>query len=244
MELFNELNKMMTKDSRITITVTKKSDSQLIAMTFVDTVGLEDPAAGNIPPFRVSGSPEELDKEFVNALKSPISSAVGLQTNMKDFEEGLKKAEAQRKKDTEAKNAEASAKEKEFDKAIAAAEDAMKKKNWKSAIENFVEAKALADAIGKSSKFTASHKTKLETAHKELKKAGPSLNFGTFSDEEQDSAAEETSREKTPSEQEEESPATDTEPDKKASSEETASPESDTDKKEKKTASTDFDDFD
>ena len=58
---------------------------------------LKDGASGGFIPLVASGTPEELDCGFANIMVAPVAKAVGIMTNLKEFERQAEKAAAKGK---------------------------------------------------------------------------------------------------------------------------------------------------
>ena len=54
--------------------------------------GLKDEAKNNLSPILITGTPEELDQQFINIIKQPLQKATGLLTNMEKFEKSMEVA--------------------------------------------------------------------------------------------------------------------------------------------------------
>jgi PRTRC genetic system protein E len=102
---------------------------------------VKDPAAEQLIPLNLKGSPQELDEGFINAISKPVLQSTALMTNMDEYEKSTEKAAAESKaekdrKDTIAKyvrEAEAHAKAGKHREALAAYSKALEpdKKNVK-----------------------------------------------------------------------------------------------------------------
>jgi len=106
---FTQINQMMNQSIDITLVIRKK-EGQLMVSAMPKSNGLKDEAQNHIVPFTVTGTPEELDMGFIQAICQPIQKATGLLTNMSNFEQQAEKAAANSKaakelKDKEAKDA-------------------------------------------------------------------------------------------------------------------------------------------
>lgn len=103
--LFNELAELMSDRDIITLTLTKVNGKMSVSVMPTKT-GLKDEAKGKLSPIIVSGTPDELDAEFIQAICQPLAKATGLLTNMDTFEKSMEAAEAASKATTEAKKKE------------------------------------------------------------------------------------------------------------------------------------------
>ena len=110
MNLFKTLAGILSGDTDITIVIRKTGESKLVVSTNLNNHGVEDPAKAVIAPFVVTGSPEELDTEYISIITEPLEKSTGLQTSMKNFEASAKAAKAASKAAAELKQKEDSAK--------------------------------------------------------------------------------------------------------------------------------------
>jgi PRTRC genetic system protein E len=143
---FTQINQMMNQGVDITLVIRKK-DGTLTVSAMPKANGLKDEAQNHIVPFVVTGTPEELDMGFIQAICQPIQKVSGLLTNMSSFEQQADKAEANSKAAKDIKDKEAKiAKEKKekFDKHMKNAEDFESQKRYSEALLNLQQAKAFA----------------------------------------------------------------------------------------------------
>ena len=82
---FTAINQMMTEGVDLTLVI-RKANGQLAVSTLPKSNGLKDEAQNHIVPLTVNGKPEELDAGFLQTVARPIQKAVGLITNMAQFE--------------------------------------------------------------------------------------------------------------------------------------------------------------
>ena len=147
---FTQINQMMNQGVDITLVIRKK-DGTLTVSAMPKANGLKDEAQNHIVPFVVTGTPEELDMGFIQAICQPIQKVSGLLTNMSSFEQQADKAEANSKAAKDIKDKEAKiAKEKKekFDKHMKNAEDFESQKRYSEALLNLQQAKAFATQQG------------------------------------------------------------------------------------------------
>jgi len=70
-----------------------KDKGQLVVMLVPKLEAKNDDSLKEIIPLTVKGTPDQLDAGFILAISQGIQMTTGLQTNIKEFEAGLKKAE-------------------------------------------------------------------------------------------------------------------------------------------------------
>lgn len=172
MSLFKKLNDILTTGCKVTIVVTKAQDGTLSAATVLDNSASKDPAKAYIQPFIVTGTPDELDEGFADAIGEPLARSAGLQTSMAQFEASTAVAAA-RSKAAIAKKADDDKAKKQrkaaFDKAYAKAEALEKEGKLTQAIAAYKEAAAQGEGADKA---------KAEKKARDLQaKDQPSLDF-------------------------------------------------------------------
>lgn len=143
---FTQINQMMNQAVDVTLVIRKK-EGMLIVSAMPKSNGLKDEAQNHIVPLTVTGTPQELDMGFIQAICQPIQRATGLLTNMSQFEQQADKAAAnskaeKEKKDKEAK--EAKEKKEKFDKLIKKASELEAEQKYVDAIANLKQARTFA----------------------------------------------------------------------------------------------------
>lgn len=142
---FTQINSMMNQSVDITLVIRKK-EGQLMVSTMPKSNGLKDEAQNHIVPLTVTGTPEELDMGFLPTICRPVQKAVGLLSNMSQFEHQADKAAANSKaakelKDKEAK--EAKEKKEKFDKHMKAAAEYESAQKYPEALVSLQHARGL-----------------------------------------------------------------------------------------------------
>lgn len=94
--MFTKFASMLGDGDSLSITITKKGDN-LITSILPKKAGLSDTGKDHLSPLVVSGTPEELEDGFIDAVITPIQQAAGILTNMREFEKGIEAAEANSK---------------------------------------------------------------------------------------------------------------------------------------------------
>lgn len=205
MNLFKSLAGILNVDSDMTIVVRKTASGNLVVSTSVKNNAVSDTAKDIIAPFVVSGTPDELDSEFVGTIAAPMEQSVGLQTSMQNFEASKKAAQAKSQAAAEAKKKEADEKSKALKEANATVEKAKKleaEHKWGEAVKLYES--ALPNVL-------ASEKAKIQAAIDRCKKKDQPDIFGSAFDDEPETAAEEpapAAEEETPAEETEKEPET------------------------------------
>lgn len=144
---FTAIHQMMTENVDLTIVI-RKVNGQLTVATLPKSNGLKDEAQNLIVPLTVTGTPQELDAGFLQAVTRPIQKASGLITNMAQFEAQADKAAANSKATKEAKSKESKEereKREKYEKLMKKAEDMTAAKNYREALNLLGQAKAHAN---------------------------------------------------------------------------------------------------
>ena len=143
MEFFKTIADFLQDGQQLTMAI-RKNGGNIAVSIIPDNRGVKDKAVENITPLVMSGSPEDFEEGFNDALK-PLSHAQGLVSNIKEFEESTEKAKresemAKKLKDEEAKQ------KKEFNDLIALACKNNEEHKFKDARAVLAKASALPSA--------------------------------------------------------------------------------------------------
>ena len=145
---FTSISQMMTESVDLTLVI-RKANGQLTVSTLPKANGLKDEAQNNIVPLTLTGTPEEMDAEFLQHIMQPIRKATGLISNLMEFEKQADKAAANSKaaKDAKAKETkEEKEKREKYEKHMKKAEELITAKNHKDAITSLQQARMYATA--------------------------------------------------------------------------------------------------
>jgi len=93
---FTQLSQMMTSGTNINLTVHSQNGTMTVSV-FPKLKGLKDEAQNHLKPIVLTGTAEELDAGFFDAVRQPVQKATGLLAGMKRFEESLAGVEAESK---------------------------------------------------------------------------------------------------------------------------------------------------
>ena len=143
---FTAINQMMTEGVDLTLVI-RKANGQLAVSTLPKSNGLKDEAQNHIVPLTVNGKPEELDAGFLQTVARPIQKAVGLITNMAQFEVQAEKAASESKaaKDAKAKETKEEKERREkYEKHLKKAEELIAAKKSVDEIRDYIGADSLA----------------------------------------------------------------------------------------------------
>lgn len=92
MELFKTLFESMDEGAMIDITIARKGDRLTVGL--VPKANVKEQALKNLPMLTITGTAEELDEGYTQALKKPLESTKEVIDNTKDFEKELEDADA------------------------------------------------------------------------------------------------------------------------------------------------------
>lgn len=195
---FTAIHQMMTESVDLTIVI-RKTNGQLTVSTLPKSNGLKDEAQNHIVPLTVTGTPQELDTGFLQAVTRPIQKACGLISNMAQFEAQADKAAASSKAAKEAKSKETKEereKREKYEKLMKKAEELTAAKNHREVINVLGQAKAHANAA------------QLKEIEEKIKAATAEMNKGSLFDlMEQEAQPEQTAYAQTPQTQHPQQPA-------------------------------------
>lgn len=176
--MFKEFNQMLGSGDSLTIVITKAGD-KLVTSIVPRKSGLKDNAKDMILPLVLTGTPDELDAEFIQAVSTPIRKTTGILTNLREFEKSTEVAEANSKAaKVEAEKARKAAdeKKKKYDAAIKQADEREKEGKLREAIA----------ALKEADKYATSNHGAISGRISKLKaKLGANSIFGAFEEEEE-----------------------------------------------------------
>lgn len=144
---FTAIHQMMTESVDLMIVI-RKSNGQLTVSTLPKSNGVKDEAQNHIVPLTVTGTPEELDTGFMQAVTRPIQKVCGLISNMAQFEAQADKAAAGSKASKDARSKETKEereKREKYEKLMKKAEEQTAAGNFREAINLLGQAKAHAN---------------------------------------------------------------------------------------------------
>lgn len=193
MEFFKTIADFLQDGQQVQMAIRKSGESIAVSI-LPDNRGVKDKAVENITPLVMSGSPEEFEEGFADALK-PLQEAQGLVSNIKEFEENTEKAKRESEMAKKLKD-EATKQKKEFNDLIALA-----RKNKDE--HKFRDARSI---LAKAQSLPAAEKSIIEKVKKEIDDASGVGNM--FGGEEDLSDGKDISTSQAPA-PEEKKPATD-----------------------------------
>tara|TARA_R110000787_G_scaffold71266_4_gene158704 strand:- start:1773 stop:2471 length:699 start_codon:yes stop_codon:yes gene_type:complete len=125
----------------LTLTVAKGSGDTVI-VSLLPQPRIKDNAKDNVQPMVIRGTIEELDEEFFNAIKEPMTKVTGIVIEIESFEKGAEKL-AEDNKAKDAIKAEAKKNKDKADKIVRKAEDLFEAKDYDKAEKELAKAIAL-----------------------------------------------------------------------------------------------------
>lgn len=170
MEFFKTIADFLQDGQQLQMAI-RKSGKSIAVSILPDNRGVKDKAVENITPLVMSGTPEDFEEGFKDAIK-PLSQAQGLVSNIKEFEENTEKAKRESEMAKKLKD-EAAKQKKEFNDLIALA-----RKNNEE--HKFKDARAV---LSKASALPSAEKAIIDKVSKEIDaKSGVGNLFGAEED--------------------------------------------------------------
>lgn len=143
MEFFKTIADFLQDGQQLQMAI-RKSGKSIAVSILPDNRGVKDKAVENITPLVMSGTPEDFEEGFKDAIK-PLSKAQGLVSNIKEFEENTEKAKRESEMAKKLKD-EAAKQKKEFNDLIALARKNNEEHKFKDARTVLAKASALPSA--------------------------------------------------------------------------------------------------
>ena len=89
--MFTEISNLLKDGEMLRINIMKTGET-LVVTVLPKSGEVKDPAAEQLIPLNLKGSPQELDAGFIEAIQSPVMKSTGLMTNMAEYEKSAEKA--------------------------------------------------------------------------------------------------------------------------------------------------------
>jgi PRTRC genetic system protein E len=89
--MFTEISRLLKEGEMLSLNIRKNGDT-MIVVVLPKVENVKDPAAEQLIPLNLKGTPEELDAGFIEAIRSPVEKSTGLMTNMAEYEKSAEKA--------------------------------------------------------------------------------------------------------------------------------------------------------
>ena len=129
--MFTEITNLLKDGEMLCINIMKKGET-LVVTVLPKSGEVKDPAAEQLIPLNLKGSPEELDAGFIEAIRLPVMKSTGLMTNMAEYEKSAEKAAQESKSEKD--------KADKISKYIKEAEAAEKANKHKEALSAYTKA--------------------------------------------------------------------------------------------------------
>lgn len=143
MDFFKTIADFLQDGQQLQMAIRKSGESIAVSI-LPDNRGVKDKAVEHITPLVMSGTPEDFEEGFKDALK-PLEQAQGLVSNIKEFEESTEKAKRESEMAKKLKD-EAAKQKKEFNDLIALARKNNDEHKFKDARSVLAKASALPSA--------------------------------------------------------------------------------------------------
>lgn len=133
--MFKELASMLGENDTLNITIQRKGE-KLITSIIPKVYKIKDDIQKQITPLVVSGTPEELEEGFIEAISSPIQKSIGIITNVREFEKSTEKATSgnKGKNTTDLKKKQEEENKAHYQKAMKRADEMEKAGNFREAV--------------------------------------------------------------------------------------------------------------
>jgi PRTRC genetic system protein E len=89
--MFTEISNLLKEGEMLCMNI-RKSGREMLVVVLPKVTGVTDPAAEQLIPLNLKGSPEELDAGFIQAISRPVLQSTALMTNMAEYEKSAEKA--------------------------------------------------------------------------------------------------------------------------------------------------------
>ena len=146
MELFSKLSEIMGDGCTLAINIAKTENGMTVSVLPGNSL-VKDAAKNILSPLNVSGTPQELDEGFVEAIIKPVAKTNGMFADIKSFEasqQAAKEASEMEKKQKE----EAKKNSELFSQWISLAEQNYKEQKYKDALVCANNAGKIAGSVG------------------------------------------------------------------------------------------------
>jgi PRTRC genetic system protein E len=94
--MFTEISNLLKDGEMLRINIMKTGGSMTV-IVLPQSKEVKDPAAKQLIPLNLKGSPQELDEGFIQAITKPVLQSTALMTNMAEYEKSAEKAAAESK---------------------------------------------------------------------------------------------------------------------------------------------------
>ncbi len=144
---FEQIYQLISTGTDLSINIRRMNDKLNVAVMPRNNA-LKEEKQQHMVPLVLSGTPEELDREFLQAVMAPVKKALGILTNLEAFEKAAEKTASQAKpgKTVEKESKEAREKREKMEKLMKKADDAAASSRFSEAQTWLKQARLLATA--------------------------------------------------------------------------------------------------
>lgn len=144
---FEQIYQLISAGTDLSINIRRMNDKLNVAVMPRNNA-LKEEQQQHMVPLVLSGTPEELDREFLQAVMAPVKKALGILTNLEAFEKAAEKTASQAKpgKTVEKESKEAREKREKMEKLMKKADDAAAASRFSEAQTWLKQARLLATA--------------------------------------------------------------------------------------------------
>ena len=144
---FEQIYQLISTGTDLSINIRRMNDKLNVAVMPRNNA-LKEEQQQHMVPLVLSGTPEELDREFLQAVMAPVKKALGILTNLEAFEKAAEKTASQAKlgKAVEKESKEAREKREKMEKLMKKADDAAAANRFSEAQTWLKQARLLATA--------------------------------------------------------------------------------------------------
>lgn len=144
---FEQIYQLISTGTDLSINIRRMNDKLNVAVMPRNNA-LKEEQQQHMVPLVLSGTPEELDREFLQAVMAPVKKALGILTNLEAFEKAAEKTASQAKpgKTVEKESKEAREKREKMEKLMKKADDAAAASRFSEAQTWLKQARLLATA--------------------------------------------------------------------------------------------------
>lgn len=168
----------MGAGTTVVITVAKSENGMTVSVMPGNNL-VKDAAKNKFIPICVSGTPEEVDNDFLNTVLSPIARANGLLSNIKEFEDSAKAAKEASEMEKKAKEEQKKVKD-TFSEWFALSEKNYGEDKFKDALTCINNAEKIADKV-------PGGQVKVDAMRKKIQEAlGEGTMFGAATEDKSD----------------------------------------------------------
>ena len=144
---FEQIYQLISTGTDLSINIRRMNDKLNVAVMPRNNA-LKEEQQQHMVPLVLSGTPEELDREFLQAVMAPVKKALGILTNLEAFEKAAEKTASQAKpgKTVEKESKEAREKREKMEKLMKKADDTAAASRFSEAQTWLKQARLLATA--------------------------------------------------------------------------------------------------